>query len=311
MVGTCLLVDSNGQIRAIRVNVKPQMSNQDKLYVEMEHGDHSDEDKKGKPAQAAAAKKEEEKKGDAKAAPAAGNATGNATGNASGNSTWKPLWYDYQPTPVLENWYEVGDPHRVHDLKDDTPWNIKTHPEYKKRVQRFLYGSFKDKDLETMKKGTAKDTINHEEIGEEKEREGMYPNELDNEMHGYHYGDRLTPTWRWNNDDVNATKNFNMDYYNHQSTLAPPFDPYGHFESPYYHYDYYSWYGGYSGNAGWRRGYDPDYWTKQGLTDRWGAPTPLLHQQNSTSLPPANHVQAAPPANATSALHQAPAVNAT
>lgn len=46
-----------------------------------------------------------------------------------------------------------------------------------------------------MKQQTARNTINHEEIGEEKEREGMYPNELDDEMSNYNYGDRLVPRW--------------------------------------------------------------------------------------------------------------------
>lgn len=74
---------------------------------------------------------------------------------------------------------------------------IKTNPVYKKMVKRFLAGRFKDRNLEIMKQQTAKNTINHEEIGEEKEREGMYPNNLDDEIasYNYKYGDRLIPRW--------------------------------------------------------------------------------------------------------------------
>jgi len=93
------------------------------------------------------------------------------------------------------NWWEVEDKKKVVKLKDDTPFHIKAHPDYKKMVGRFLSGNFKDKNLEVMNEETAKNTINHDEIGEEKEREGMYPNELDDEMQGYKYGDKLIPQW--------------------------------------------------------------------------------------------------------------------
>ena len=64
-------------------------------------------------------------------------------------------------------------------------------------VGRFLGGKFKDKALQTMNKDSgdvARDQAN--EIGEEKEREGMYPNKLDEEMQHYTYGERLHPQWR-------------------------------------------------------------------------------------------------------------------
>jgi len=229
--------------------------------------------------------KKDDKKADAKKADAPKT-------NGTGNSTWNPLYY-WKPEPEPENWYEVGDPYRFHNLKDDTPMHIKTHPEYKKLVSRFMYGSFKDKDLETMKKGTAKDTINHDEIGEEKEREGMYPNELDHEMKDFVYGDKIHPTYMWDSGNLTSTKEFNWDYFNHQSTLAPPFDPNSPFESPYYHYDQYF------KTPYWRQGYDPDYWARYDATDKFGKPVPLLHQQNSTALPPAMMQHPPAAANAT------------
>jgi hypothetical protein len=56
-------------------------------------------------------------------------------------------------------------------------------------VDRFLPEFVKDANLELHNKG--KPNIDHDEIKETKEREGMYPNELDQEMQGYKYGDKL------------------------------------------------------------------------------------------------------------------------
>jgi len=64
-------------------------------------------------------------------------------------------------------------------VKDDTPFEVKSHPEYKKLTERFLGGLFKDKNLEKHNKGNKAADIDHDEINEEKEREGYYPNELD------------------------------------------------------------------------------------------------------------------------------------
>jgi len=93
------------------------------------------------------------------------------------------------------NWYQDQGNVTPDHLKDDTPFEVKSHPMYKKMVERFMAGKFKDKDLETWKKKTAKDTINFEDVNEDKEREGMYPNELDAERTNYKYGDKLTPQW--------------------------------------------------------------------------------------------------------------------
>jgi len=57
-------------------------------------------------------------------------------------------------------------------------------------AERFLSGRFKDKNLEEERD---KENHRNDEIGEEKEREGMYPNDLDDEMKNYKYGDKLYP----------------------------------------------------------------------------------------------------------------------
>lgn len=78
------------------------------------------------------------------------------------------------------NWWDAPNHEKgTFSLKDDTPLDIKAHPEYKKRIGRYLHEHFADKDLQTLKAGSAKATINFEDIDEEKEREGYYPNELD------------------------------------------------------------------------------------------------------------------------------------
>ena len=48
--------------------------------------------------------------------------------------------------------------------KDDTPFEIKSHPVYKKMAERFLSGHFKDHGLEQHKKGSAHATINDDDI---------------------------------------------------------------------------------------------------------------------------------------------------
>lgn len=70
---------------------------------------------------------------------------------------------------------------------------IKSHPVYKQMAGRFLGGLTKDRALEEHGMGSSSDVAKsrNNEIGEEKEREGMYPNELDQEMKGYKYGDRI------------------------------------------------------------------------------------------------------------------------
>jgi len=93
------------------------------------------------------------------------------------------------------NWWDDTANTKPEKLKDDTPFEVKAHPVYKKMAERFMAGKFSDKALDTWHKKTASKTINHDEIGEEKEREGMYPNELDAEMTNYTYGERLTPVW--------------------------------------------------------------------------------------------------------------------
>jgi len=80
-------------------------------------------------------------------------------------------------------------------LKDETPFEVKAHPDYKKLTGRFLGDLFKDKALERWNEGVKSANIDTEMVTEEKEWEGYYPNELDQETKGYHYGDKLYPQW--------------------------------------------------------------------------------------------------------------------
>ena len=101
---------------------------------------------------------------------------------------------------MRSNWYDEGaiekDPK---ELKDDTPYEIKANPLYKKMVLPFLTDKDKDEALETLKKVNAKATLYYDSQYEnEKEHEGYYPNKLDDEMRHYTYGDKLTPNyWGW------------------------------------------------------------------------------------------------------------------
>lgn len=139
------------------------------------------------------------------------------------------------------NWWDDDGTHGGEKHEDTEPDEIKDHPEYKKLVNRFLGGLFKDENLERAKKKSAIDTVENDEIKSTKEREGFYPNELDQEMKGYKYGDRLAVAWNaYGNGAVGA---HNYSHYMHdQGTFAPPYDPWGHFESPYYEYNNQSWY---------------------------------------------------------------------
>lgn len=125
------------------------------------------------------------------AAPPAPAAKASNAPNVSNASNGTKSILDYMASVNNLNWYEDDGTHTPDHLKDDTPFHIKSHPVYKKLAARFMAGNFRDKDLETWKKQTAKNTIQTDEIDEEKEREGMYPNELDAEMQNYKYGDRL------------------------------------------------------------------------------------------------------------------------
>lgn len=93
------------------------------------------------------------------------------------------------------NWWELQDDHQEAIVKDDTPTDIKAHPEYKKMVGRFLGGLFKDKALEQSKRRTAINVAREtaDMVNEDKEWEGYMPNKLDQEMKDYTYGEKLHP----------------------------------------------------------------------------------------------------------------------
>jgi len=53
-------------------------------------------------------------------------------------------------------------------------------PEYRDALERFLPQFYKDRALDEARDKDV--SIDHSEISEEKEREGYYPNELDEEI---------------------------------------------------------------------------------------------------------------------------------
>lgn len=63
---------------------------------------------------------------------------------------------------------------------DNTPEEIKASPVYRKLIDRFMPQFEKDKALEHER--SENKGIDHSVIGEEKEREGYYPNDLDDEI---------------------------------------------------------------------------------------------------------------------------------
>lgn len=131
-------------------------------------------------------------------------------------------------------------------------------------VERFLSGKFKDKAFEAVrkKKQTALGIANAADVDEEKEHEGYYPNELDQEMTNYTWGEKLMPAWHswgWSGNNSGYANDY-LRYWSDQGTFAPPYKPNSHFEAPYYHYPnkgYNGWAGGgYWGFAGYD-GYHP------------------------------------------------------
>lgn len=106
-------------------------------------------------------------------------------------------------------------------------------------IGRYLSGKFKDKKFEEYLKRTHQKDIEHDDIDEEKEREGMYPNELDEEMSNYTWGEKIYPGWShsyygWGAGNYSSPGWGN--YWTNQKDFAPSYNPYSHFEAPYYHY---------------------------------------------------------------------------
>lgn len=131
---------------------------------------------------------------------------------------------------------------------------------YRDAVNRFLPEFEKDRALDMAREKDI--SIDHSEIGEEKERDGYYPNELDEEMQGYHYGDKVIPQynywnrgwdWRYRNRKYNkiysqySNKYYSGRHWNKYTgwgfkeshpKIGPEYDPNSHFVNPYYDYDY-------------------------------------------------------------------------
>ena len=128
-------------------------------------------------------------------------------------------------------------------------------------IDRFMPQFDKDKALENERDDKTSGGIDHSVIGEEKEREGYYPNELDDEIQGYKYGDKVDPGYHWGwygwndgryknsaykniYDARNRQYNANNKYdrkngwgFQDVGKIAPEYDPRSHFETPYYDYD--------------------------------------------------------------------------
>lgn len=93
-------------------------------------------------------------------------------------------------------------------------------------------------------------------------------------MEGYKYGERLQPTWyNYTYGGWPSRDSYFTTYWNNQGTMAPPFDPKAHFESPYYWYDSNRW--------SWNWDMSNGFWGWDGFIPRWA----LLAQNgtNSTS----------------------------
>lgn len=66
----------------------------------------------------------------------------------------------------------------------------------------------------------------------------MYPNELDEEMSNYTWGEKIYPGYSWGYGwgYGNYSSGHGADYWSNQKDFAPAYNPYSHFEAPYYHY---------------------------------------------------------------------------
>ena len=73
--------------------------------------------------------------------------------------------------------------------EEGTPKEVLQTTYYRDAVARFLPEFNKDRVLDMAREKDI--SIDHSEVGEEKERDGYYPNELDEEMQGYNYGDKV------------------------------------------------------------------------------------------------------------------------
>jgi len=167
------------------------------------------------------------------------------------------------------NWWETSSkPIAEKTVHDNTPDHIKNDPTYQAMIDRFMPEYTKDNALENERNDKTSGGIDHSVIGEEKEREGYYPNELDDEIRGYKYGDKVDPGWnRWGGwddgayrgnqykniyDAKNRSYNPNNKYdrkngwgFRDVGKIAPPYDRNAHFETPYYNYDDQRWGAGY------------------------------------------------------------------
>lgn len=161
------------------------------------HGDHDEDKKSTALAAPAAAKPAAAKSAAAKPAEPKTNVEWQRSKNTPYSTNYYGGGYNHQRGVNWWDWsgsrWASGIPNQPVKLKDDTPDEIKSHPDYKKLVGRFLGGLFSDKALDAWHSGIHADNIDNDSVNDDKEWEGYYPNELDQETKGYYYGDRIEP----------------------------------------------------------------------------------------------------------------------
>lgn len=118
-------------------------------------------------------------------------------------------------------------------------------------VSRFLPEFNKDPAMEAANRNGQALPIDQSDITEEKERDGYYPTDLDEEMQGYSYGDKVSTAGYWNSwwDANYRSRKYNNIYdpnrrqynadnkwhpyfgwgFKEQNKIAPPYDPNSHF----------------------------------------------------------------------------------
>lgn len=170
-----------------------------------------------------------------------------------------------KPVNKYNNWWkkeeESAEQAYINDKKgyeDGTPDHILTNAHYMKEVGRLLPEFYQDPAYEAATRNSTI-PIDQSDITEEKEREGYYPTDLDQETQGYNYGDKVSTSGYWRSwwDASYRSKKYN-DIYNpetrvynddntwhpvfgwgfkEQAKIAPAFDPNAHYQTPYYDYD--------------------------------------------------------------------------
>lgn len=126
-----------------------------------------------------------------------------------------------------------------------------TNPIYMEAVGKYLPEYYQDPALNEATRNST-NIIDQSDITEEKEREGYYPNDLDEEVRNYTYGEKVVSSGYWqswwdsnyrsrkyNNIYDPNSRSYNADNHWHpyfgwgfkepSNKTAPPYDPNSHF----------------------------------------------------------------------------------